>query len=178
MSKFVKGLIQTELNGLVDDRDIHEFMVVSVRGVPGVDNNTMRGELKEKGIRLIVVKNSLFRRVLRDHQMDSAAALFKGPCAITYGGDSIVDVAKEIVDWVKKIDAFEIKGAFLDGTVLDEQGAKDVAKMPSRRELQAQVAGCIMAPARNLAATILGPASGIAGCVQTIIDKAEEKEAA
>ena len=177
MSKFVKGLLQQDLAKAVDSENTKEFLVVSLMGVPGVDNNVMRGELKEKGIKLLVVKNSLFRSVLREHDMSDAADLFQGPCAVAFGGDSVVDVAKELKDWGKKVKAMEVKGAFLDGTVLDAKGAENLASMPTRKELQGQVAGCIASPGAKLAGALKGPGSKIAGCLKTIIEKAE-KEAA
>lgn len=177
MSKYVKELIQSELEKNLVDGDIREFVVLSVKGISGIDNNTMRGELKQKGVRMMVVKNALFRRALRNQELEGACDLFDGPCAVAFGGDSIVDAAKELVDWGKKVKALEIKGAFLDGTVLDEKGAVQLSKMPSRRELQAQIASVIMSPAAKLAGAIAGPGSLVAGCVKSVIEKAE-KEAA
>jgi large subunit ribosomal protein L10 len=178
MSKYVKELIQGELEQRVADGDVKEFIVFNLMGVPGVETNVMRGELKQKGVEVFVVKNSLFRRALRNKNMESACDLFNGPCAVAYGGDSIVDAAKELVDWAKKVKAVQFKGAFLDGAILDGDAAKALATMPTRRELQGQIAACIMSPASQIAGALVGPSSKIAGCVKTIIEKAEEKEAA
>ena len=176
MSYFVKGLVQNEYKSKF--AGMGEFVVIDTTGVNGVDNNVMRGALKASGIRLSVVKNSLMRAAMKDMEMPVAADLFmSGPCTVVYGGDSVVDVAKAIVDWSKKLKTIALKGAYVDGIAVDGEGARDLSKMPSRVELQGQIVQLAKSPGANLAGAIIGPGGRIAGCIKSLVEKLENEAA-
>jgi large subunit ribosomal protein L10 len=174
MSRYVKELLRGELEKRITGEHITDFVVISTQGVSGIDNNVMRGALANKKIKLMVVKNALIKRALANLKMEAAAALFTGPCAIAYGGDSVVDIAKEIGDWVGKIPAIHIKGAFFEGTVLDNKGAQGLSKMPGRAQLQVEIIMLFKSPGARLAGAIVSPAGRIAGCIKTVIEKGEK----
>jgi large subunit ribosomal protein L10 len=175
MSRYVKELLQKELEQKLES--VHDLMVVKFTGVGGTDNNQMRGALKERGISLFVVKNLLMKRAFEKLGTASAGILFTGPCAVAYGGESIVDVAKEITLWTDKLPGFEIKGAFVEGHVLDVEAAESLSKMPSPAQLKGEIVTLANSPGRNLAGAIAGPAQRIAGCIKTIIENAEREAA-
>ncbi|OXU15484.1 50S ribosomal protein L10 [Sedimentisphaera salicampi] len=176
MSKFVKQLLQRELEAQF--KDVENFLVIGIDGIGGNQNNQMRADLSEKGITIKVVRNSLMRKVLNSADKEQATELFKsGQCTVAYGGDSIVDVAKEMVDLKKKLKVLDLKGAFVEGSVVGAEGVSDLAKMPNRAELQAQIVQISQTPASNVAGAVASPASNIAGCLKTLIEQKEEQAA-
>ena len=155
--------------------DIDDFLVIETKGVDGNANNEMRGVLKSKGIRLTTVKNALMRRALDGLGRTSAVSLFlAGPCTVAYGGDSIVDVAKEMEDWSKKIRSIGLKGAFIDGVAMDAKAAESLAKMPNRAQLQGEIVALAKSPGANVAGAVGGPGGVIAGCIKSLIEKLEK----
>lgn len=175
MSKSVKQLLAKELSDKFSG--VSEFLIVDVTGIDGITNNLLRGELRKKGIKLTMVRNAMMRQAMKMLERDNVSELFAtGSCTVAYGGDSVIDVAKEI-EALTKQKPLKFTGAYLDGTVLGAEAARKLSKMKNRVELIGDVVMLINSPARRLASTIGSPAGIIAGCIKTLADK-EEKAAA
>ncbi len=87
MTYYVKGLIQEEYQRRLSE--VSDFVVLQTIGLNGIDNNRLRGALLEKGIHLMVVKNSLMRRALESLGRQAGSQLFQaGPCTLAYGGET------------------------------------------------------------------------------------------
>ena len=91
-----------------------------------------------------------------------------------YGGDSVVDVAKEIKAVNVGKTAIKFRGAYIDGAALDAAAAAELVNMKSRAELQGDIVMLANSPGRRLAGAIAAPAGIIAGCVKAIADKTKE----
>src|SRR5687767_9337788 len=96
MSKPVKDLITQEYKNRYEGQD--SACVISVIGLDAIATNKLRGDLKKKNIRFQVVKNSLARRAFADGGLAPLARALQGPCALVTGGESIIDVAKTLIE--------------------------------------------------------------------------------
>jgi hypothetical protein len=94
MSKYVKNLLQGDLENKFEGTT--EFVIVNTVGIDGNENNELRGSLREKNIQLTVVKNSMMIRALKSQGIEGVDEIFDGSCTVAYGGDSVVDIAKEL----------------------------------------------------------------------------------
>lgn len=176
MSSYMKGLLQAEYAGRF--AEVSDFLVIETKGVSGNDNNEMRGVLKSQGIKLATVKNAMMRRALSLLEKDAAVGLFEsGPCTVAYGGDSVVDVAKAIAEWSKKIEVIKVKGAFVDGEAMGSDAACALSKMPSRGELQGIIVMLANSPGAKVAGALAGPGGIVAGCIKSLIERLEKDAA-
>jgi len=173
MSKPVKNLITSEYQGRY--HDLTSACVVSVIGLDAISTNRLRGELRAKKISLQVVSNSLLRRACLDGPLAPLAGALEGPCALVIGGESIIDVAKTLVELKKKYPAIELKKGIFEGDP-DLLDVERLAQMKSRGDLLAEVAMLIASPGRRLAGCIGGPGGRLVGCFKAIADKQEGGE--
>lgn len=176
MSKTVKKL----MTGTYRERfgDLTEAALIDIRGIKANDNNELRTELARKQIRVTVIRNTLARSAFKDTGLEPLEELIDGPTALAYGGDdvSVVNVARELMDWARKLDNLELKGAVLDGTVFGADEMARLSKFPTREEAQAQVVQIILTPAQKLAGAIASPGAKLAGIIKTLQEKLEEGE--
>lgn len=171
MSKPVKEVISKEYAARYSD--LNGACVINVIGLDAISTNRLRNELKAKKIRLQVVTNNLARLALKEAPLGPLASALEGPCALVTGGESIIDVAKTLVGLKKTYPKIELKVGMIEGDP-DLIDVEQMAKLKSRIEVLGDVAMLILSPGRRLAGAIASPAGKIAGCVKSIIDKAEK----
>ena len=176
MSKRVKSLITAELEKKFKGAD--SVVVVDYIGIDSKTTGEIRKGLRGKKVKMTVVRNAMAAKALESAGLKGAGKLLTGTNAVVYGGESIVDVVKELVEQGKKIEKLKIKGAVFEGQVLEGKAAEALAKLPSKKELQAIIVGQILGPGRKLAGQIKGPAGKLAGQIKAVEEKAKKAEPA
>lgn len=174
MSKPVKALIQDAYSKRF--ADLSEAMLIDIRGIEALDNNKLRNDLATKQIKVTVVKNTLARNSFKGTELEQLNDMITGPTALVTGGESVVNVARELVAWAKKLDKLELKGAIMDGTVFGADQIDALSKYPTREEAQAQVIQLVLSPAQKLVSAVKGPGSKVASILKTIEEKLEKGE--
>ena len=175
MSKQVKDLITKELSDRLKGLDA--LAVINPRGINANKNHQIRRRLREKGIRMMVVKNNLAKRAVGGGKLKGFDRLLDGPSAVVYGQTSIAVIARALMEEKKTDDTLELRGVFFDGELYPgEKGVEQVSKLPTREEAIALIAAAVASPGRRLAGAMISAARNISGCVKTIEEKAKEKE--
>jgi large subunit ribosomal protein L10 len=129
------------------------------RGITVQQIQKLRGQMREHNTSIQVVKNTLMRRALEQVNMPVPEEYLTGTTAAIFLPDDVATAAKALFDSIKDVEAFKIKGAILEGQILDAEGAKKLREMPSRSDVLAQLLGMLQGPASELVRTIEAPAS-------------------
>jgi large subunit ribosomal protein L10 len=175
MSKPVKELILADYQKRFVDLD--GALVIDIRGIDANDNNKLRLGLLKKQIRVTIVKNTLARKAFAGTGLEAISPALTGPAALAYGASSVVDVAREIMTWAKKVEKLQLKGAVLDGKFFEgEAGVRRLSEFPTKEEAQAKVVQLVLSPAGNLIRAATSPGSNILGIVKEIQERLEKGE--
>ncbi len=166
MSRYVKQLLVEEMRCTFGQ--VRDLVVLDINRLNANENNQLRLALKDKDIRIRVVKNRLAKRGFSELGLGSIGELFQGPSAIAWGGPSIVELAKEIKAWADKLPNVQVKGGATDGVPLTPKQLEALSKLPPREVLIARIASLALAPAARLVALMNWPAARVAAQVKEL----------
>ena len=140
-------------------------------GMTVAQSTALRGKVRDAGATYKVAKNSLAKLAAKDTAYEGIIDLLTGPTAIASSVDPVA-AAKAVVDFAKTTDKIEIVGGSLGSVVLNADGIKALATMPSLDEMRAKLIGLIQAPATKIAQLTTAPAAKLARVFQAYADKA------
>ncbi len=127
-----------------------------------VDQSTdLRNTMRDAGAQFKVAKNRLALLALDGTRYKPIGDLLTGPTALATSSDPVA-AAKVAVDFAKTNDKLEIVGGAMGDTVLDVNGIKALAALPSLDELRGTIVGLIQAPASKIARTVAEPGAQLA----------------
>jgi len=126
------------------------IMVVSdFKGMPVEEMTRLRIKIRESGGNLVVVKNTLARIALTDSVHDAIKDSFKENCAVAFGMQDPVALAKAVSTFAKTSKKLELKHGSLEGKPLTAGQVEELAKLPSKPELLAKALGTMNAVPTN-----------------------------
>jgi large subunit ribosomal protein L10 len=149
--------------------------VVIIRnlGMTVAQSTALRTKIREAGATYKVAKNSLAKLAVAGTSYEGVGEFFTGPTGIAASVDPVA-AAKAVIEFAKTTDKIEIVGGAMGTQVLNADGIRALATMPSLDELRAKLIGLIQAPATKLAQLATAPAAKLA----RVFSAYAEKEAA
>ena len=175
MSKFVKDMLTKDLASRLDG--VEDCVLANVIGLDSNTTTALRAQLREKDIKLMVVKNSLAQRATEGTSLGPAFEGLTGNAAVVWGASDFVSLVKEVTALDKvsegELERFQTIGGVLDGEKLTPEKVKEISKWPTREEQLSSLVGQILGPGSQLAAQIVGPGSQLASQLKSLADKEE-----
>ena len=131
------------------------LVMAEYRGITVADMTKLRVDARSKGVTLSVLKNTLARRAVVGSTFEVGSDQMTGPLIYGFSTDAVA-AAKVVSDFAKTNEKLVIRGGVYGGKILDVNGVKQLASIPSREVLLAQICGLLQSPmsrtARVLAA--------------------------
>lgn len=169
MSKALKEMITSELKSRYDG--VTSACVIELSGMTVIEQEQLRGALREKSAELHVIKNRLARIAFRGGPLEPLGNSLEGPCALVTSKASVIDVAKTLFAVTKDIESLKLKNAIFDGDA-ELIAVAELAKMKGFDELMSEIAQLVSSPGRAIAGCLQSPQGKIAGCLEAMIEKA------
>lgn len=153
LNRSEKQAVIDEVNGLA--AKAQTLVMAEYRGITVADMTKLRSSARSNGVSLSVLKNTLARRAVAGSAFDVVADQMTGPLIYGFSVDAVA-AAKVVADFAKTNDKLVIRGGAFAGKALDVNGVKQLASIPSKEVLLAQLLGLMQSPisrtARVLAA--------------------------
>lgn len=150
------------------------IVLVDYRGLNVAQITELRSQYRKAGVDYKVYKNSMMRFAFKEEGLEQFNEYLKGPNAIAFGFEDPVSAAKITSEFAKTNDKLEIKAGIVDGKLIDVKGVNDLAELPPREVLIAQVLGGFNAPIQGFANVLQGTVRGLVVALNAI---AEQKNA-
>jgi large subunit ribosomal protein L10 len=173
---------RTDKEGFVEEfrerlKESPAFFLTDFSGLDVKSMTVLRNELKNNGGEYLVVKNRLLIRALEGTNVPDLSEWLTGPTGVVLGHSGPVDAAKTVADFAKAHDDRPVfKVGVLENEVLDESQIQRLAKLPSREQLLAMMAGALEAPMAALAGALEAKLQEMVGLMKALQEKREGGE--
>lgn len=147
------------------------FVLADYRGLTVEQDTELRNALRKAGVEYKVVKNTMTKFAAKENGLVDLDIFLNGPTAIAISTTDPVAPAKVISEFAKKYDKLEIKAGVVEGKVIDVDGVKSLAELPSREVLIAKVLGSFNAPISGFVNVLNGNIRGLVVALNAIAEQ-------
>lgn len=175
MNRSEKAAIIEQLKEKADRANI--AIVTDFKGLTVEEMTDLRIKLRQSGVDYAVVKNTLARIAVTGGKHDVLKDRLKENCAIAFGYEDPVAVAKALIDYGKANKKFALRFGSLEGTFLSEDGVTDLSKLPGRPELLAKALGTMNAVPTNFVGLFANIIRSFLYALNAVKDKKEGQAA-
>ena len=151
LNRSEKEAVITEVTGLA--ANAQTLVMAEYRGITVADMTKLRTDARKQGVSLSVLKNTLARRAVAGSTFEVVSDQMTGPLIYGFSADAVA-AAKVVADFAKTNDKLVIRGGAFGGKALDANGVKQLASIPSKEVLLAQLCGLLKSPISRTAVVL------------------------
>ena len=130
------------------------ILLTDYRGITVADVTKLRTDLRNVNTEYKVIKNNIVKRALNANGENGLDEFLEGPTAVVIGTEDYLEPSKVIYNFAKNNEFYKIKGGIIDGKVMTAEEIITLAKLPSRQELMAKLAGALLGNITKLAVAL------------------------
>jgi len=156
-------------------RQSQGIILADYRGLSVSQMESIRRALRPLGGKLQVSKNRLLKLALQEVDISLPEEWLSGPTAVSFCYGEVPPVAKALVEARKEMEALTLKGGLVGNTPITALQVEEIASLPSREVLLAQVLGTINAPASQVVGVIAGGIRQVLNVLQAYVDKLQNE---
>jgi large subunit ribosomal protein L10 len=153
------------------------LLLAEYRGLSVHDATELRRSLSDSA-RFAVVKNTLMQRAAGEAGIEELESLLSGPTAVAFVDGDVVSAARKVVDAAKRFPSLVLKGAYMEGRVLDAKAAQALATLDSREVMLSKVAGMLKSEMSRAASMFQALQGRFLGLLEAYKEKVPGAEAA
>lgn len=158
------------IGGLLKDSDYVYF--VSYKGLNVAEFADFRNKLAESNAECHVLKNRMIKKAAELFEINALSEFeLKDSTALISGSGDPGTIAKVITEFSEKNNAVAPKGGYFEGMALSVNDVNDIASLPPKEVLQAQLLGVLQAPARDFVCLLNAKAATILNVLNAYKDK-------
>lgn len=146
------------------------FILADYRGLTVEQDTKMRREMRAAGVEYTVIKNSIIRFAAQENGYDLNQYLV-GPTALAISLNDPVAPSKLLTKFAKEFEKLEIKAGVVEGKIVDINGIKAIASLPSKEELVAKVVGGLSGPLYGIVNVLNANIRGLVVALNAIAKK-------
>lgn len=169
MNKEQKSTVVTQLAENLGGASI--ALVSEYKGMSAGQSDDMRRRLRAVRSEFRVTKNTLVRRAIKDTKFQCLDGQLGGPVGLILSYADPVQLAKTVTQFRDFGDRFKIRGGALDGKAVTAAEVAELAALPAREVIMAQLLGLLQAPATQMARLLNEPGSAMARLLDAIAKK-------
>src|SRR2546425_6911772 len=148
------------------------------RGMTVGQMRDLRSKLRDGGIEMVVVKNTLARRAAKAAGYEPLNAELVGPIAMLFAADDVSAPARILNDFIRANRKMVIKAGLLEGQLIKAAAVTELADLPSREVLLSRLLGAMQAPLGNLASVLQAPITKLARTLDAVRTQKESQSPA